>query len=68
MFYRIPAVLPAQFCEDPQVFFRHPVGICEIRHFLLQLCKEKQTTILLSGHNLSEIEQLADIIDLRLHA
>ncbi len=39
-----------------------PVGICEIRHFLLQLCKEKQTTILLSGHNLSEIEQLADII------
>ena len=39
-----------------------PVGICEVRQFLLQLCKEKQTTILLSGHILSEIEELADII------
>lgn len=39
-----------------------PVGICEIRQFLLRLCREKQTTILLSGHILSEMEQLADTI------
>lgn len=39
-----------------------PVGICEIRQFLLQLCSKKQTTILLSGHILSEMEQLADNI------
>lgn len=39
-----------------------PVGIHETRAYLLQLCREKGTTIFLSGHVLSEIEQLADVI------
>lgn len=38
-----------------------PIGICEIRNYLIQLKKEG-TTILLSGHVLNEIEQLADWI------
>jgi len=39
-----------------------PIGIHEIRKFLLSLCKEKGTTIFISSHVLSEIEQVADII------
>jgi ABC-type multidrug transport system ATPase subunit len=39
-----------------------PIGIHEIRKFLLMLCKERGTTIFISSHVLSEIEQLADII------
>ena len=39
-----------------------PVGIHEIREFLLSLCTEKGTTILISSHVLGEIEQMADII------
>lgn len=39
-----------------------PIGIYEIRNYLLQLSKEKKTTILLSSHVLNEIEQIADII------
>ncbi|MBS4536297.1 ABC transporter ATP-binding protein [Clostridium sp. D2Q-14] len=39
-----------------------PIGIHEIRNFLLSFCKEKGTTILISSHVLSEIEQLADVI------
>lgn len=39
-----------------------PTGIQEIRNYLLQLCKEKGTTILVASHVLSEIEQMADMI------
>ena len=39
-----------------------PVGIHETRNYLLQLCKEKGTTIFISSHVLNEIEQLADVI------
>lgn len=39
-----------------------PIGIYEIRNYLLQLSKENGTTILLSSHVLSEIEQLADLV------
>lgn len=39
-----------------------PIGIPEIRNYLLRLCKEKGTTILISSHVLSEIEQMADVI------
>lgn len=39
-----------------------PIGIPEIRNYLIKLCKEKRTTILISSHILSEIEQMADVI------
>lgn len=39
-----------------------PIGIYEIRNYLLKLCREKDTTILISSHILSEIEQIADMI------
>ena len=39
-----------------------PIGIHEIRDYLVRLCKEKGCTILISSHILSEIEQMADII------
>lgn len=39
-----------------------PIGIHETRKYLLQLCREKGTTIFISSHVLNEIEQLADVI------
>ncbi|MBU5333430.1 MAG: ABC transporter ATP-binding protein [Anaerocolumna aminovalerica] len=39
-----------------------PIGIHEIRKFLLSLCKEKGVTVLISSHVLDEIEQIADMI------
>lgn len=39
-----------------------PIGISEIRSFLFDLSHTKGTTILISSHVLSEIEQIADII------
>lgn len=39
-----------------------PIGIYEIRNYLLKLCREKGTTVFISSHVLSEVEQLADII------
>ena len=39
-----------------------PVGISEVRLYLERLCWEKGTTILISSHILSEIEQLAHTI------
>lgn len=39
-----------------------PIGISEIRSFLSELNKKKGTTIFISSHILSEIEQIANII------
>ena len=39
-----------------------PVGIQELRKYLLRLCRERETTILISSHVLSEVEQMADWI------
>lgn len=39
-----------------------PIGISEIRSFLSELSQKKGTTIFISSHVLSEIEQIADII------
>ncbi|QVK18625.1 ABC transporter ATP-binding protein [Mycoplasmatota bacterium] len=39
-----------------------PIGISEIRLFLLELSRKKGTTIFISSHVLSEIEQIADIV------
>jgi ABC-2 type transport system ATP-binding protein/bacitracin transport system ATP-binding protein len=39
-----------------------PIGISEIRALLTSLCRDKGTTIFVSSHVLSEIEQIADVI------
>lgn len=39
-----------------------PIGIKEIRHLLKKLSQENNTTILISSHILSEIENIADTI------
>lgn len=39
-----------------------PVGIHEIRNYFVSLCRDKGTTIFISSHILSEMEQMADII------
>ncbi|MDO5112062.1 MAG: ABC transporter ATP-binding protein [Clostridia bacterium] len=39
-----------------------PIGIAEIRTFLSELSRERGTTILISSHVLSEIEQIADVV------
>lgn len=39
-----------------------PIGIQEMRNFLVNLAEEKQVTIIISSHILAEIEQLADYI------
>lgn len=39
-----------------------PIGISEIRQFLCELSRTKGTTIFISSHVLSEIEQIADMI------
>ncbi|WMJ77121.1 MULTISPECIES: ATP-binding cassette domain-containing protein [unclassified Sedimentibacter] len=39
-----------------------PIGISEIRSYLSELSHKKGTTIFISSHVLSEIEQIADII------
>ncbi|GAA0123832.1 MAG: ABC transporter ATP-binding protein [Clostridium argentinense] len=39
-----------------------PIGIQEMRNFLVRLCEESHVTIVISSHILSEIEQLADYI------
>lgn len=39
-----------------------PIGIVEIRKFIKNLCLEKEISILISSHILTEIEQLADTI------
>ncbi|MBD5543904.1 MAG: ATP-binding cassette domain-containing protein [Lachnospiraceae bacterium] len=39
-----------------------PIGIAEVRSFIRQLCDEKEKTILISSHILSEISLLADDI------
>lgn len=44
-----------------------PIGIHETRKYLLQLCKERGTTIFVSSHELNEIELLADVIGIIDH-
>lgn len=39
-----------------------PIGIVEIRSFLFELSHNNGTTIFISSHVLSEIEQIADVI------
>lgn len=39
-----------------------PIGIQQMRRFLRSLCEEHGTTILISSHILSEIEQMADVV------
>ena len=39
-----------------------PIGIAEIRSFIKDLCTQKGKTVLISSHQLSEIEQIADTI------
>lgn len=44
-----------------------PIGIAEVREFLIRLCQENGKTILISSHILSEIAMLADDIGIIEH-
>ena len=44
-----------------------PIGIYEMREYLVNLCKEGNTTVFISSHILSEIEQIADVIGVMNH-
>ena len=44
-----------------------PIGIYEMRVYLVNLCKEGNTTVFISSHILSEIEQIADVIGVMNH-
>ena len=38
-----------------------PIGIYEMREYLVNLCKEGNTTVFISSHILSEIEQISGL-------
>ncbi|WP_349948853.1 ATP-binding cassette domain-containing protein [Lacrimispora sp. BS-2] len=53
---------PKLLILDEQINGLDPIGISEIRTLLTSLCRDKGTTIFVSSHVLSEIEQIADVI------
>ena len=44
-----------------------PIGIAEMRGFLVKLSREQEKTILISSHILSEIELVADRVGIMDH-
>ncbi|MCM1025220.1 MAG: ATP-binding cassette domain-containing protein [Roseburia sp.] len=53
---------PELLILDEPVNGLDPIGIAEVRGFIRRLCEEKEKTILISSHILSEISLLADDI------
>jgi len=53
---------PDLFILDEPTSGLDPIGIAEMRGFIKDLCTRKGKTVLISSHQLSEIEQIADTI------
>lgn len=58
---------PELLILDEPVNGLDPIGIAEVRSFIRQLCDEREKTILISSHILSEISLLADDIGIIDH-